>query len=75
MQIFPEGVSDYQLCAVGVIRYRDGNGVLATPGFSGCWTTKAAALCFPNMIPKWNMKISQQLVAQLASSAGRVGAL
>jgi len=33
MQIFPEGVSDYQLCAVGVIRYRDGNGVSRDTGF------------------------------------------
>jgi hypothetical protein len=63
MQIFPEGVSDYQLCAVGVIRYRDGNGVSRDTGF------------FRVLDPKWNMKISQQLVAQLASSAGRVGAL
>jgi hypothetical protein len=33
IQIFREGVSDYQLCAVGVIRYRDGNGVARDTGF------------------------------------------
>lgn len=33
MQIFREAVSDYQLCAVGVIRYKDGNGVARDTGF------------------------------------------
>jgi hypothetical protein len=33
IQIFREGVNDYQLCAVGVIRYSDGNGVARDTGF------------------------------------------
>jgi hypothetical protein len=33
LQIFREAVSDYQLCAVGVIRYKDGNGVARDTGF------------------------------------------
>jgi hypothetical protein len=33
LQIFREATSDHQLCAVGVIRYRDGNGVARDTGF------------------------------------------
>jgi hypothetical protein len=33
LQVFREAVSDYQLCAVGVIRYKDHNGVSRDTGF------------------------------------------